>query len=668
MEKDQIESTAKKLHIRNLFNTDERYIVPIYQRNYAWGREEIEQLLTDIIEAARDPKINSYFLGNLIVAERNYSSEGIRRFEVIDGQQRLTTLYLVTMFLRAKGSSGLYGEVDSHPLQYESRPKSTYSLETLSLPNSFERTSAHIEDSGMAEALKIIQAFTYMTDEGRAENPLLKDQQVADFFLDNVVIVRASIPSGTDLNRYFEVMNTRGQQLSPVDIVKARLMGNLSSRQEQDIFARVWDACSNNEQYIQVSLSRGNTHLRTQLFGANWDWLQPKDSTQLLELMGKSETPDEESSISFASPAPSPMSLHQAISHYAQMPEDKGEISDESLRFSSIVAFPNLLLHALSIHHGVAGQSGTLDDKQFISKFEDLLTSKDEAEKNVQDFLYTLLKTKFLFDNFILKREYTSLTGDKGDWSLLRLVKSKKQSQKKESSFYYKATFKTQNDDYSSLNTQVRLLQSMLRVTYTSPRTMYWVSLAIESLWNIDSAEDISGLEMLQQLESYTQNRVREEFNNDGTLRNSGFNIERIIFTYLDYLLVKGSELEKTYRFTFRNSIEHFAPQTVDTAERTEETKKYWENRREHHINELGNLALLSVNDNSKYSNYPPTTKAREEYQHIHNRSPKLNLMAEITRQNNEWGPKQIQTHGEEMLKLLLSKIEPSSGNRPTNS
>ena len=67
------------------------YTVPVYQRNYAWRAEQIEQLISDIQDAIDDGE-DGYFLGNLIVTER---ASTITDFEVIDGQQRLTTLYLL---------------------------------------------------------------------------------------------------------------------------------------------------------------------------------------------------------------------------------------------------------------------------------------------------------------------------------------------------------------------------------------------------------------------------------------------------------------------------------------------------------------------------------------------------------------------------------------------
>ena len=78
----------KQIEISKIFNED-TYIIPIYQRNYAWEEKEIYQLLDDIISAEEN-----YYLGTLIVNKKDDNN-----YEVIDGQQRLTTLYLLGIFL-----------------------------------------------------------------------------------------------------------------------------------------------------------------------------------------------------------------------------------------------------------------------------------------------------------------------------------------------------------------------------------------------------------------------------------------------------------------------------------------------------------------------------------------------------------------------------------------
>ena len=79
-------------------------------------------------------------------------------------------------------------------------------------------------------------------------------------------------------------MNTRGQQLKQVDIVKARLMSKLPNQYERECFAWVWDSCADMDSYVQMSLTRGDTSLRNKVFGDEWS----AGGDQLLFANGKS--------------------------------------------------------------------------------------------------------------------------------------------------------------------------------------------------------------------------------------------------------------------------------------------------------------------------------------------------------------------------------------------
>ena len=72
--------------IKEIFNARNKYIIPLYQRNYAWGKEQIEALIQDIYEAYEKDKNSNYYIGSLVVLRRHNGD-----YEVIDGQQRLTT-------------------------------------------------------------------------------------------------------------------------------------------------------------------------------------------------------------------------------------------------------------------------------------------------------------------------------------------------------------------------------------------------------------------------------------------------------------------------------------------------------------------------------------------------------------------------------------------------
>ena len=85
-----------QLSIKQLLSGSVHYVIPMYQRNYAWDEGEITQLIQDVIDYLPAGRI--YYIGTLVVFERTDGTDSI--FEIIDGQQRLTTISLIASFLK----------------------------------------------------------------------------------------------------------------------------------------------------------------------------------------------------------------------------------------------------------------------------------------------------------------------------------------------------------------------------------------------------------------------------------------------------------------------------------------------------------------------------------------------------------------------------------------
>ena len=197
--------------------TDSNYIIPLYQRAFAWSDREITQLIDDIY----DYDAQKYYLGSLIV---NVGDNGY--YEVIDGQQRLTALFLLLNYL------GYRWKKDS--LCYECREKSNYTLNWLLRDNDSKNKTVDEDkiEQTLIKGLDIIYQ-KFCTDQ--------IDKEKFKGKLKNVNLFRIEVPPHTDLNRYFEIMNVRGEQLEQHDILKAKLMVPLGS-DEQTAFSIVWDA------------------------------------------------------------------------------------------------------------------------------------------------------------------------------------------------------------------------------------------------------------------------------------------------------------------------------------------------------------------------------------------------------------------------------------------
>lgn len=629
----------KLLTIGELFEDSEPvYTVPIYQRNFAWEPTHIEQLLGDILDAIHDNK-DGYFLGNLIVTEPQSVSTG---FEVIDGQQRLTTLYLLLTFLSSSGAPVLHEHQGR--LRYKSRPRATEALRrvaTESLRHSVSSVHAgSSEDAGILQGYNVIRQFMDQHVSGEVERC-----HFAKFLCTKVTVVRASLPLQTDFNRYFEIMNTRGQQLQQADIVKARLMQHLDDDAQRACFAWIWDACSEMDSYIQMSLTRGNTDLRTKIFGDDWSWLTVASFETLVI-----HRPANATTAADALPSNSP-TLDDALAKYAKVSAPEKSEDQDNVRFRSIIEFSAFLLHVLKVmRRDDEENEGRLDDKGLIKRFDEFIeNSGSEKSREVQKFAFELLRCRNLFDSFVLKRQYTATNSDDGDWSLQRLIKRWSNGRPTPG---YINTFSSdisnveEDGDVDRITLDLLVLQSMLRVTYTSPRTMHWIT---KLLTFLAESERTKGMEsdLATILRDYSREKVKVAFFTPEEPR--GFSINRIVFTYLDYLLWEQEGQKPQFRFSFRNSIEHFYPQHPNEQQSGDKVS-------DECLHMLGNLALVSVGANSKFSNSIPKVKAENFRDTIEVQSPKLQHMAEIAR-NKGWRDEEVRAHHETMVNCLRQDL-----------
>ena len=618
-----------------LFDTEAHYVIPRYQRAYAWEDREIVQLIDDINDSTGD-----YYIGSLVVAKVKGKVE---TYEVVDGQQRLTTLYLLLHYLVSCGR--LEGEVGK-TLSFDCRPNSNYTLthiQGLLLDrNSLADNEDRLEQSIM-NGLKVIdQKFT----TGDAID-------VAAFIerLNSVILYRIEVPEHTDLNRYFEIMNTRGEQLEQHDILKAQLMEYLN-RREQEFFARVWDACSDMTGYVQMHFAKEE---REKIFGSEWNNKPSDDWNDYKVCLAMEQGEDHKVSIkSILKPS---FSVEVAD---GMLEDDKTPI-----RFDSIIGFPHFLLHVLRVFLRVESASideekelgSLLDDKRLLKDFNEVIAYGRMGGKRIKDnkrgfarrFILFLLRSRFLFDKFIIKREYAG-DDQEGTWSLKELCTSGAWSAKKP--YYANTRLRYENEwekTYAPRNKECLMIQSALRVSYTSPKVMHWITRLLE--WLFD--EETVLPKLTDEAERIAAEAVQEGFLDEGD-HELGVQTPHIVFNYLDYLLWKedkGQDKKYTdFVFEFRNSVEHWYPQHPSDG-----TIEPWDGR-----DVFGNLCIISRSVNSKFSNLSPESKMKSYKKMVQKGSLKLRIMGDIIEgsSSEKWRQSACAKHEKEMVRLLCRALQ----------
>ena len=647
------EKNINGLTIKELFSGVDRYLIPIYQRNYAWTDKEIYQLVQDIADSAKVRPDKIYHIGTLVVFDRLKSKEIV--YETIDGQQRLTTLVLLLSALKREYKKDEIEAFNwfSPKLEFASRISSTETLDYLTSDRELDQRFFSEESPEVYEGFKhCSKSLRKILSEAD-----LKPKEFILFLINKVQILRVSVPPDTDLNHYFEIMNSRGEQLEKHEILKARLLEVLNEEDDSlsHAFNLIWEGCSNMERYIQYAFVPDEREL---IFGNDWDDLIPESledvSHLLIQHVKDGNVPSKGHSLIQILNSKTKLSFNERL--------DESKADNEFERFTSVINFQNFLLHVLRVQTNV---DIPLDDKRLLDSFNKFFEKGKQRDKLlfVKEFGFNLLKAKYLFDKFIIKREYLN---SQDGWSLKRLKRVSGTNVKYINSFGEEEI----EDDKKKYNRKILMLLSMFHVSTPTQIYKHWLSGVLKYLMNSQNPKPIQYRNYLERLaRSFLFDRYLADdenrfeffqiiFENEGSPQNTdteyviweylnqGTDVENFIFNFLDYLLWKNRLVDSAekFEFTFRSSVEHYYPQNP-----MDGFSKLKPKISDH----FGNLCLISGSRNSRLNNYMPFDK-KEHYQ----ASPSVDSLKQRKMMKYlTWNEVEILEHGEEMRQIFEDQL-----------
>lgn len=668
------------------------YRIPIYQRAYAWTTPEIQSLLRDVREArlrsenfGQDSHTADYYIGSVVVNALREDDEVI--YEVIDGQQRLTTLFILLSVVPRLLSAE---HPDSHTalpkgLRFEGREKSQQDLNRLARDGA--GAIGLLDTDGISHAAELFRnavprkPYTAATTE-TSHSEIIFDAEDLAYLLDHVRIVRTQLPENTDLNHYFEVMNTRGEQLEKHEILKARMLKELQHEPEdQDVFARIWDATAQLNRHIQVQFAPRNE--RPAIFGEEWNQFLPEDGASLFGTLQHPEGPDASENTgrkpdsNSRSGAIRLIDLLEGADDDFDSPTNRQE--EEPGSYGSIIDFPNFLLHVLKIQRGedyhwseeddedTPVHRIRLEDKYLLEEFENVL--QGAGPDWVRDFAWLLLRTRYLLDTYVIRIQLGLAGDDDENWVLHRAYKStsNRTHQLSARSTFSSSRSSPSDDAYQRASgRRVLMLQSMFQVTDTRRASKYFLFQALRWLHRHEH-HVVDAEAFARYLEASAVQRLRAL--NPEAVLNLGTQVPNFIFNFLDYVLWlrgKGENHELTrlvtdpelvtilrrhadgFSFRYRTSVEHFYPRSPDTVQLHEALAVA-------DADHFGNLCIMSRSENSARSNLMP--KAKVAQYRSTNQSLKFQVMATITQEleasHDHWDVPHIRAHGMQMAELL---------------
>lgn len=259
MNKNEIE--ASKINLDQLFQKF-WFRIPEYQRSYVWGDEQIDELFDDLVYAMKNPE-KEYFLGSVVLQKHLKQENGIQYecSDVMDGQQRLTTLFLLMACLRdisdmpqlqSKATSAIQQEEDifsNQPqrvrMEFLIRDQVGDFVQKVICEKGGTNNKEQVLSFAKGDNLSLrnmTMAIKYIRQHLREldENGLLT--LFAVFLLQKVIVIYVASDNMEDAFRLFTILNNRGIPLTTGDILKSMNIGEIASEKQRQKAATWWES------------------------------------------------------------------------------------------------------------------------------------------------------------------------------------------------------------------------------------------------------------------------------------------------------------------------------------------------------------------------------------------------------------------------------------------
>lgn len=621
------------------------FSIPTYQRPYVWGNEQIKKLLDDFLLTFNNSPKETYYVSTFLTKENNIHAE------LIDGQQRFTTLWIIAFVMHKLNSSSTITNFlkkdDKLRLGFEIRKEVSDYLEHLLGDKIQLKKYDEVAINNYPYLKNIANAIVFV--EGYLKQLDFSDEylkEFGNFIYYNVKLIKNTTPDNTDLNKLFSTINSAGIQLEQSDIVKANLLKCIDSKV---LFSKIWETCENMNNFFE-------RNARISFPDSDWkrirldDFIAFDDTIFKYEINNSEFTSSELFSIDNISNDEVEMYSYPSKVILSEQNRDSEEIFCRS-----IISFPQLLLHTYRIHLKNEGKDdflGTFHVNRLIEIFKSLTDRNDSNE--IKRFFQLLWKVRYLFDKYIVK--WISDMDNKSE--TLELVNYNRNEEG-----YYS---RTKYEKSTSL-----MLQSVLYFTGDYLR-QYWLTsylgFLVDNHFNLKATDEKLLLKLEEIDNSFSlSNRndkeiswfhiksinVEVDFSIKNYLENGnhGTSFKHYWFQKLEYILWKNWEFDKNdkfnrFRITSKNSVEHIYPQNPENRIQHPEIDKNF-------LNSFGNLVLLSVAQNSEYSNKSVSVKKSmfDEKSETYDSLKSYYIFNSLM----EWNTNTIELHKKEMINKILN-------------
>lgn len=236
---------ANEIFLRQFLSQSEtKFLIPVYQRNYDWKQKQCAQLLKDIITNARTKELKPYFIGSIVYTSKS-NLASLRELVIIDGQQRITTINLLLLAVAKifkENSDETYREIWDYYLQNKFLDQNTkLKLKPVQKDERAYYSVIHGNTDQIEAGNRILENYNYYLEN---INTLSSAKEAYEGFK-RLTIVEIGLDERDDAQKIFQSLNSTGLDLSQADLIRNYILMNLTPSDQERIYNEYWSQIEN---------------------------------------------------------------------------------------------------------------------------------------------------------------------------------------------------------------------------------------------------------------------------------------------------------------------------------------------------------------------------------------------------------------------------------------
>jgi uncharacterized protein with ParB-like and HNH nuclease domain len=259
---------ANQTDIQRILGGVQQYVIPLFQRPYSWETKQWNTLWQDLLELCEDEKPRNHFIGSIVTMPSKSVPEGVTKFILIDGQQRLTTLLVLLTVFREKARTlpgNLADKIDD--LLLKNRHQEGNDVYKL-LPTQIDRVAffAILNGQELPKDSQLVKAFDFFEKKLRLQHTLDLEKL---YTVIGKSLVLVSIVLDKDDNPYliFESLNAKGQPLKQADLIRNYFFMRIHVGDQEKMYDEHWKPMQerlgeNLTEYIRHFLMRDGKNVK----------------------------------------------------------------------------------------------------------------------------------------------------------------------------------------------------------------------------------------------------------------------------------------------------------------------------------------------------------------------------------------------------------------------